>query len=45
MKQERADVKAMPYKLSRWEVLPESGSNVGGNETAISLSLFGARKA
>lgn len=46
-KQERVDAKAVPYKLSRWEVLPESGSNAGGsgNETAISLSLFGARKA
>lgn len=47
VKQERADAKPVPYKLSRWEVLPESGSNAGGsgNETAISLTLFGARKA
>jgi len=44
-KQERVDAKPVPYKLSRWEVLPESGGNVGGNETSISLSLFGARKA
>ncbi|KAJ4358537.1 RNA polymerase II mediator complex subunit [Didymosphaeria variabile] len=44
-KQERVDAKPVPYKLSRWEILPESGGNVSGNETAISLSLFGARKA
>ncbi|KAL5465444.1 hypothetical protein PMIN06_000604 [Paraphaeosphaeria minitans] len=47
VKQERVDAKSVSHTLSRWEVLPESGSNAGGsgNETAISLSLFGARKA
>ena len=44
-RQERKDIKPTPYSLSRWEILPESGGNVGGNETAISLTLFGARRA
>lgn len=44
-RQEKKDAKPSPYSLSRWEILPESGGNVGGNETAISLTLFGARRA
>ncbi|KAF1966910.1 hypothetical protein BU23DRAFT_559754 [Bimuria novae-zelandiae CBS 107.79] len=44
-RQERADVKAVPYSLNRWEILPDSGGNAGGNETAISLNLFSARRA
>lgn len=42
---ERIEAKPIPYSLNRWEMLPESGGNASGNETAISLNLFGARKA
>jgi mediator of RNA polymerase II transcription subunit 12 len=34
----------VPFTLRRWELLPEQGNNSSGNDTAISLSLFGARK-
>lgn len=34
----------VPYPLRRWELLPDQGSTTGGNDTSISLSLFGARK-
>ena len=43
-KQDKAETRHVPFALNRWEVLPECGSNTLGNETAISLSLFGARK-
>lgn len=33
------------YPLKRWELLPDQGSTGAINDTAISLSLFGARKA
>jgi hypothetical protein len=33
------------YPLKRWELLPDQGSTGAVNDTAISLSLFGARKA
>ena len=36
--------KPIPFPLRRWEILPDPTSNAGGNDTAISLSLFGARK-
>ena len=42
---EKTDAKPIPYSVNRWEILPESGGNASGNETAISLNLFGARKA
>lgn len=44
MKQDNAERKAVAFALRRWEILPDSGGNAGGNETAISLGLFGARK-
>lgn len=44
MKQEKPEMRQVPFSLRRWEILPESGGNPMGNETAISLSLFGARK-
>lgn len=44
-KQELAELRQVPFTVNRWEVLPECGSNSLANETAISLSLFGARKA
>lgn len=44
-RQEKIDAKPVPYMLNRWEILPENGGNAGGNETAIGLNLFGARKA
>lgn len=43
-KQGKAEMRQVPFTLNRWEVLPECGSNAFGNETSISLSLFGARK-
>jgi mediator of RNA polymerase II transcription subunit 12 len=43
-KQDKVEMKHVPFALNRWEILPECGSNALGNETAISLSLFGARK-
>ncbi|KAF2867173.1 hypothetical protein BDV95DRAFT_582708 [Massariosphaeria phaeospora] len=39
-----ADMRMYPFAMPRWEVLPESSGNPAGNETAISLSLFGARR-
>jgi mediator of RNA polymerase II transcription subunit 12 len=44
-KQDKVEMKQVPFTLNRWEILPESGGNPVGNETAISLSLFGARRA
>ncbi|PVI06555.1 hypothetical protein DM02DRAFT_638614 [Periconia macrospinosa] len=44
-KQEKVEMRAVPFSLNRWEILPESGGNLMGNETAISLGLFGARRA
>jgi mediator of RNA polymerase II transcription subunit 12 len=43
-KQSKVEMRHVPFTLNRWEVLPECGSNAMGNETAVSLSLFGARK-
>jgi mediator of RNA polymerase II transcription subunit 12 len=34
----------VPFPLRQWELLPEQGNNSSGNDTAISLALFGARK-
>lgn len=44
IKQEKMEMKTVPFALNRWEIVPESGGNPLGNETAISLSLFGARR-
>ena len=44
MKSDKVEMKPVPFALNRWEILPESGVNPAGNETAINLSLFGARK-
>tara|TARA_R110002003_G_scaffold73_8_gene6867 strand:- start:3292 stop:4113 length:822 start_codon:yes stop_codon:yes gene_type:complete len=38
------EVKQYPFMQPRWEILAESSGNPNLNETAISLSLFGARK-
>ncbi|KAF2176168.1 hypothetical protein K469DRAFT_678997 [Zopfia rhizophila CBS 207.26] len=43
-RQEKPEMRPVPFALRRWEILPESGGNPAANETAISLSLFGARK-
>lgn len=43
-RQERVDSKPVPFTVNRWELLPETGTSATGNETAINLSLFGARK-
>ena len=39
------EVRQFPYAQPRWEILAESSGNPNANETAISLSLFGARRA
>ncbi|KAF2021724.1 hypothetical protein BU24DRAFT_457677 [Aaosphaeria arxii CBS 175.79] len=41
---EKKEMKQVPFALKRWEMLPESGGNPAGNETAISMTLFGARR-
>ncbi|CAI6335821.1 unnamed protein product [Periconia digitata] len=44
-KPEKVEMRAIPFSLNRWDILPESGGNPMGNETAISMGLFGARRA
>ena len=39
------EVRQFPYLQPRWEILAESSGNPNANETAINLSLFGARRA
>ena len=34
----------VPFPLRRWELLPDQGNNTSGNDTAISLALFAARR-
>lgn len=36
--------KPAPFQLRRWEILPDSTSGSGPNETALSLTLFDAKK-
>ncbi|KAH7057369.1 hypothetical protein B0J12DRAFT_775176 [Macrophomina phaseolina] len=36
--------KPVPYHLRRWEILPDSTSGSGPNDTALSLTLFDAKK-
>ncbi|KAI4675485.1 uncharacterized protein J4E88_007518 [Alternaria novae-zelandiae] len=43
MRQDR-EIRHYPFVQPRWEILAESSGNPNGNETAINLSLFGARK-
>jgi mediator of RNA polymerase II transcription subunit 12 len=43
-RQER-EVRQYPFVQPRWEILAESSGNPTANETAINLSLFGARRA
>ncbi|ORY11541.1 hypothetical protein BCR34DRAFT_484023 [Clohesyomyces aquaticus] len=43
-RQEKPEMRTLPFALRRWEILPESGGMASANETAISLTLFGARK-
>jgi mediator of RNA polymerase II transcription subunit 12 len=43
-RQER-EVRQYPFVQPRWEILAESSGNPNANETAINLSLFGARRA
>lgn len=43
LKQER-EIRHYPFVQPRWEILAESSGNPTGNETAINLSLFGARR-
>lgn len=38
------EVRQYPYVQPRWEILAESSGNPNANETAINLSLFGARR-
>jgi mediator of RNA polymerase II transcription subunit 12 len=39
------EVRQFPFQQPRWEILAESSGNPNANETAINLSLFGARRA
>ena len=39
------EVRQFPFQQPRWEILAESSGNSNANETAINLSLFGARRA
>lgn len=39
------ELKQFSYAQPRWEILAESSGNPNANETAINLSLFGARRA
>jgi mediator of RNA polymerase II transcription subunit 12 len=41
---QQREIRHFPFVQPRWEVLAESSGNPNLNETAISLSLFGARK-
>lgn len=41
---EKVEVRPMPFLLRRWEILPDPASNAGGNDTALSLGLFEARR-
>ncbi|KAF2735135.1 hypothetical protein EJ04DRAFT_220246 [Polyplosphaeria fusca] len=43
-KHEKVDIKILPFAIKSWEILPENGGNSIANDTAINLSLFGARK-
>lgn len=36
--------KSVPFTLRHWELLQDSTPNIGANDTALSLRLFGARK-
>ncbi|KAL1640553.1 RNA polymerase II mediator complex subunit [Diplodia intermedia] len=36
--------KPVPFQLRRWEILPDSTSGSGPNDTALSLTLFDAKK-
>lgn len=38
------EIRQYPFVQPRWEILAESSGNPNLNETAINLSLFGARK-
>ncbi|KAF2752001.1 hypothetical protein M011DRAFT_463486 [Sporormia fimetaria CBS 119925] len=42
-KQENVELRTFPFTLKPWELLAESGGNAIANDTAVSLSLFGAR--
>jgi mediator of RNA polymerase II transcription subunit 12 len=41
---QQRDIRQYPFVQPRWEILAESSGNPNLNETAISLTLFGARK-
>ncbi|CAO2657656.1 Nn.00g037820.m01.CDS01 [Neocucurbitaria sp. VM-36] len=43
LRQEK-EMRQYPFVQPRWEILAESSGNPNANETAINLSLFGARK-
>lgn len=44
-KSETATTTSAPFPLRRWEMIEDASLIVGENDTALSLSLFGARKA
>ncbi|KAF1814483.1 hypothetical protein P152DRAFT_275107 [Eremomyces bilateralis CBS 781.70] len=42
--QSMAGIPPVPFHIRRWELLPDVGTNVNANDTALSLTLFGARR-
>jgi mediator of RNA polymerase II transcription subunit 12 len=40
----RGEVKVAPFPLRRWEIMSDATPVVGGNDTSLSLGLFGARR-
>ncbi len=41
---DKVEMQPTPFAVNRWEMVPDNGENPAVNETAISLSLFGARR-
>lgn len=40
----KQEIRPVPFTLRRWEILPDSAASGAGNDTALSLTLFGARR-
>ncbi|QIW99224.1 hypothetical protein AMS68_004742 [Peltaster fructicola] len=43
--QQNAELKYTPFSVRRWEVMPDPTPVIGENDSSLSLTLFGARKA
>lgn len=42
--QRQLELRPVPFQLRRWDILPDPATSQGLNDTAINLSLFGARR-